>query len=786
MRLNQSQFAVSRQPFEAPSVDCFINAIFVNCVFLAVFASAIAFSGACLFGQAPTTVPPGVSGYTVSYSSQSAVSPNGYRTFWVTIETNPKKPVAEDQQFTVVIKDRVYNKPGKVVSAEMMIKAGKTSAKVEMYLACPDYYSNLDLMVERGQGNGRFDRGRDIFYTNVNSNVFRRATSQPNLLLISSQVAGQNTMSHVCYKRKVGVGIATQISVGAKVPALSGLVDVYQSAGGAATPIVAGIPTFGTSEINYCRPQDIPNAWIGLTAFDLVMISFSDLSNICAANEVKRATLKKWVAAGGALIVFDSGPDFKEVDRILPTLIGKLQMSERGPLKQVWSQPAKALQAVDQLVRDPNQNSSNYYYNEDTFVDFEQTELSEDNLFVTRDDDELDTNIGFCFSRFVNGQIVCVNDDMAKWDQPSWISLLNAINLDSAPLENKIGTGNPSYGLAYFAIPGVGEPPVIAFQILMSLFVIVAGPIMYVVLRRSKQLQLLFILVPTMSLTACLGLLSYAVFVDGFDSWGIAQSVTFLDQDTQSAVTHARAAYFSGTQPRPYQFLPDTVPIAPVYSHSNPERTRKLEEGLEVSGGDIKARSPHQVVSVRSHEADQRLLVLPALKQRGANGEAAGSKTADDEAASNKLASSAGAPTHSMRNLLGADIKFAAAMTDKGLVLIENLAEGEQKNGRKISGGELDGLLKGFIVEFSKSTSSNVSRYRANAWNRNSDGYYWGEENRIVQMINSTEASKLLENENTYLAILEEFPVTAAQIEKVKFKKQLHIVIGKWSPRAKR
>ncbi len=765
-----------RQSLSKP--DDLRRVLVLNPLVFAIFAMLATFGEGVLLGQAPaapTPVPPGVSGYTVSYSNQATVSPNGYRTFWVTIETNPKKTVVEDKLFTVVIKDRMYNSPGKIASAQMTIEAGKSSATVELYPARPQHYSNLELLVERGQGNGRYDRGRDVFYTNVSTGVFRNNTVQPNLLLISSQVVGRTAMSHVCYKNKILAGTAEQVAVGSKVPALAGLLDVYQN-GATTTPFIGGLPAMGSSQISYCQLEDVPNAWIGMTTFDLVMISFADLKKVCQANEVKRATLQKWVAAGGALIVFNSGPDYKEANSILPTLVGMTRMrelSKRGPLKQEWRETTELLESNGLLIAMSKAGYRNgFYYDESNSVELEETELTAENAFTIRNDDDFDPSVSFYIGRHVNGHVVCVDDDMAKWDKQAWISLMNGINLDGTLLQAKIGVGNPESGLQRFAIPGVGEPPVIAFQVLMSLFVIVAGPIMYVVLRRSKQLQLLFILVPTMSLTACLGLIGYAIFVDGFDSWGIVQSVSFVDQKTESAVTHARAAYYCGTQPKPYQFSSDTVPVAPVYAHSNAERTRKSDSRFELSGGNIKARTPHQIVSIRSHDTDKRLLILPPLKQRNT-----GDEPADGDSDSAESVRSTDSPTHSMRNLLGGHIKFAVALTDDGMILIEDLAVGEHKNCRKVLASEMDGLFRGFVIEFAKFKSENRIRYSGN---NNREGSYWGEENRVVQLINSSQASSLLKEKKTYVAILEGFPETAEQIEKVNYKKQLHIVVGKW------
>ena len=64
-------------------------------------------------------------------------------------------------------------------------------------------------------------------------------------------------------------------------------------------------------------------------------------------------------------------------------------------------------------------------------------------------------------------------------------------------------------------IPGVGLVPVTRFQILITLFVVVIGPVNYYSLRRWGKLNLTVLTVPTGAIFLTAALLLYALLSDG-------------------------------------------------------------------------------------------------------------------------------------------------------------------------------------------------------------------------------------------------------------------------------
>ena len=97
---------------------------------------------------------------------------------------------------------------------------------------------------------------------------------------------------------------------------------------------------------------------------------------------------------------------------------------------------------------------------------------------------------------------------------------------------------------AKLLVPGVGLAPVTEFRVLITLFVLLIGPINYWLLKRAKRLHLMVLTVPAAALVTTLALFGYAILADGFDTRVRAQSFTTLDQRTGEAACWARLSYY--------------------------------------------------------------------------------------------------------------------------------------------------------------------------------------------------------------------------------------------------
>ncbi len=753
-----------------------------------IFAAAAVGQGKAM----PTgIVPKGVSGYTVTIQDDWVCGHQGLYPIRVTLKTNPAKNVVNDTRFTVSISSRRYSQPSNIVSTPLIIPAGRNSGSVELYVDMGNSNNSYqtEVLVEKGEYDGRLDR-QDVVLTSVNTRDYYGM--QPSVLFVSSGFSQPAQQSWVCYQDKMqSIGSPRPAFVSNDpIPRINLLDSVYEQSnpGTTSKPGTATSPWIVVSNserIHGVHPDYLPVNWIGLSSIDQILISMTDFKTICLKQDADRARIEQWIVAGGTLIVFDTGPGFQEADKIWPFLLGPERAPNGDQVFSEWSVPGSKIKSLRQLLpRAVNQQQ--YYYDQNTvwlnsdarevatvqketekWKNYEKPSLipaagqttnqKNANLRASKSVDK------FAISHYVNGRIIAINDDLSTWNASDWRELQNAITSSGGEMSNRIGLSTGSIEMPGLAIPGVGEPPIRTFQILIGLFLLLAGPVMLIVLKRTGQMQYLFVAVPWLSMMVCLSLFFYAILVDGSNRWGRTQSVTTINHRTNMSVTHSRTNYYSGVNPGRYDFPEHTMSLVPPGGASNSIRSRFVEGKQEISGGDIRARMPHEVISIRSQMSPQRLtLILPQADSKD--------------------------QLPAIRNRLGADVKLVVFRTDDGLFMIENLKADEMKTATEIN--DFLATTKAF------SEIKSLSPYLENAYsgsrrNRYGRRYYYGqvddselasygEDARVIETIRGSKIIELLSRPKTYVAILEQFPLAAEQVEPVDYKLQVHVVRGQW------
>src|SRR5262249_50379002 len=97
---------------------------------------------------------------------------------------------------------------------------------------------------------------------------------------------------------------------------------------------------------------------------------------------------------------------------------------------------------------------------------------------------------------------------------------------------------------AQLLVPDVGLAPVLEFQILITLFVFVIGPINYWLLKRFGRLFLIVLTVPLAAAITTAGLFAYAILSDGFGTTVRVRSFTSIDQRTGESACWSRLSYY--------------------------------------------------------------------------------------------------------------------------------------------------------------------------------------------------------------------------------------------------
>ncbi len=98
-------------------------------------------------------------------------------------------------------------------------------------------------------------------------------------------------------------------------------------------------------------------------------------------------------------------------------------------------------------------------------------------------------------------------------------------------------------------IPGVAQPPVYTFMGLLTLFVILVGPVAYRMTTRRGRGYLMFAIAPILAILTTLSMFAYGIVADGFGTVARIRQITWIDAASGAAVTRTRGTYFAGIRP---------------------------------------------------------------------------------------------------------------------------------------------------------------------------------------------------------------------------------------------
>ena len=674
-------------------------------------------------------------GYTVTSSDLGMKTLQGVHPLRVTIETFPPVASLSDQKFSVVVNT---NYPMECsTTAIIEIPTGSKSGAVELLLPASGPSQNWSSIKVTAltRISPTIPPGRPILFDQFNQRGLQNRAFSSTLLWISSDAPTQpdQTWVQILNEDNVNTMVTTEILQTQKIKDLEKIL------------IEKGEILFDGRNFAVAHPSSLPENWIGLTGVDQIIISMSEYRLLCQKNNLQRANLEKWVAAGGALIIFGSGPKYRETDEILSLFFNQnaSTISASGDFR--WGVPVlNQLKPGELAVCSVRNKSFESYWTSNSRES--EVQPFETVLMVDKvDHPSLLDETKFGFLSYLNGCILSVDDDMTNWSTDDWRQLENCIVLNGSSIHARLGMW-PG-GQQKLSIPGVGEPPILLFKILISLFLGIAGPVALIILSRIGKLQLLLVVIPVLSGCVCISLFAFVLISDGFDKSARVQSATSLDQRTNLAVINSSAAYFSNFSTREYVYPEDTFVGLATYKNDLDRSVKQTGGSLRVAGKALGARTLHELTAFYCRSVSEQLIFMKGGGSEGTLPVA--------------------------QNHLGAKVLFAIFRDDQDdYYLCKGLDNGLTKSLTKIR-LEVDW---GFS-DFADLLSANESETKN--WNVAKDLCY-GQDETVLELLRRSRVGDLLSRPNSYVALLEEFPLVTDALEKVQYKKQAHVVLGKW------
>lgn len=338
------------------------------------------------------------------------------------------------------------------------------------------------------------------------------------------------------------------------------------------TPVVPEVLCFWRS----LPPAALPSDWRLLRDVDCIAVAFSRLEQLTAESTdavTKRQwdAVRDWVLMGGCLLVLES-PDTSTLETtlgvtLLSTPEEQLGTSEDriGYLKQVNAVAKDArgtLQAMDEWFEARLEQASG---SSEGVPRFAPARVSSDSL--------LSGEMIQATEAWLQQQHAYFDQFQAAWlagqgyqaggglviglpgkaiHAPHAFDVLHRLadyrvsTTLTRAIDPLMGSGRNSRWL----IPGVAEPPVYTFISILTLFVLLVGPVAYRWTTRGHRSHLMFLIAPTLAALTTVSMFTYSILADGFGTKGRVRQITWVDGRSGHAVERTWMTLFAGISPR--------------------------------------------------------------------------------------------------------------------------------------------------------------------------------------------------------------------------------------------
>ena len=542
---------------------------------------------------------------------------------YVKVQITPVANAAlRDVDFHIVAKSTSYGGTGVAASTVIRIRKGDTSASGELYIPA---LGSMHTIHAETDGNLSYDR-RDFAYRNYQTDNYggppdTSTGAAPSFVLASSAVTSDDSVQFTVLSRTAPKNMATynQLSVAKSFPSLDDLKTWYNSSntGFNGSRKASAINGFSSPAVTAMSLESLPSKWFAYEGLGMLMITFDDLKLLSQKHPGKLLAIERWVAASGRLVVLDSGDKLVSADEALQ-LLGDSDSDIRENRKTSFLirelDRAELQNAMNQaLANAQNQTYNNYAYQQAQIAATLKQSLPKVDLKKDTFKNALETgNAGEMISvEFGLGQVVFVSDKASDWGNETknidhWSNLGVFLSATDRGVQNKrsVLAGNMA---RQFGFPEFDEPPRYVFEFSILIYLVAIGPVAFFVLKRRHKLNLMFVIVPVISTLVCSSILAYAIFAEGFDTRVNLFTFTSLDQRSGRQTTASIAHVYSGMTPSAYSFSGPDYGLTNFTDGGRIQRVSWSDGGEQISGGEIRARSNHQIYSRSSNEASSKL-----------------------------------------------------------------------------------------------------------------------------------------------------------------------------------
>ncbi len=359
-------------------------------------------------------------------------------------------------------------------------------------------------------------------------------------------------------------------------------------------------------DLQHVEPVRLPDSWLAYSCLDLVITSLDALEKLDA---LQRKAILDWTLTGGCLAISSDRQQAVELQQS----IDDLATWSSGTPEASWDAiPLRLRSPVTRIEVDEygNQQSSH--------------PGTAENFKWPATDEALRVR------QHSLGRIVTLPPTPFDGTYQDWAWLLNGIQFRQRVVPTRLGVSGRSGNRDFlaFLIPGVRSVPVVAFAVVMSLFAILIGPVNYYALAKRKRQGFLVVTIPAIALLSSLAMFAYSFVAHGVSVRSRARSVTWIDQQSQSAVSMSRIAWFAGFAPSDGLEFSTSTAFIPIWHHGGGFSGGSVDwtDSQNLSTGFLRSRTRTQALTIGVRDERGRLTVTsnPGMAPTASKGAASG------------------------------------------------------------------------------------------------------------------------------------------------------------------
>ena len=557
------------------------------------------------------------------------VGGNGYRPIRVEVSSATRLPAARDRVLRIELRFNGWGRGQGTLRVSQMIELPQGSVSTRQILRVPQGGQLQMMYIDTFEGGRRLDElcGR----VNIAANTGRHSWSEstPAVLFIDSDAPTLNLREQLV--DSAGQGNKTPFSGRYQLPDVRGLAaaipgDDYKSAVvRVRTGRLDDQTTLGLlselQKVEMLPPSELFDQWIDFSCLQIVVVSLPDLAAMNAQRPKMARALRRWVATGQTLCVYDVGADYAKLADLHRLLQLPPPADGDPPAASGWNKP-NAKHFGGQVVKSIKLGATRIVNNRrvlQTPRAKSDDKAESDNLLeFTKKPPAI---APFLIRDVQLGRVVAFSaEDPFPGSAQKWCWMLNSVGENNFKWYKQLGVSMHRDNVQFWdwLIPGVGRAPVITFLVLSTLFAIVIGPVNYFSLRRIRRLSLLLVTVPLGAALVTFALFGYALLTDGLGTKARIRSVAMLDQAAGESVSWSRQTYYASIAPsRGLQFPRESLVFSVIGrptqesggSSYASNRMMRWRDQQELVRGYLPSRVTSQFVVGHAGPSDAELVV---------------------------------------------------------------------------------------------------------------------------------------------------------------------------------